>query len=120
MRLEKVIVLPLVCLAVLAFAGPGAETASARPPDDVCGLQPGEGAYNYVKVWNTSCRRARRVSRKAGDKFCRDQGCDAMPGEHDSGRVEVGQWHCRMRVGYEDYRARCHNSGKRFVHKSGA
>jgi hypothetical protein len=35
--------------------------------------------------------------------------------------VEAGRWKCKMRVGYESYRARCDKGeNKRFVHRSGA
>ena len=113
----------LIALAVLAVVAIAPQAAGARAPDRVCGIEPGDGAFNYYEVWNTSCRTARKVSRKAGRKFCGDtyQRCNADPGEFDSGRVEVGRWTCKMRVGYESYRARCHKGeNKRFVHRSGA
>ena len=111
--------------AVLVVAAIPPQSAEARAPDRVCGIEPGEGAFNYVEVWNVPCRNARKISRKAGRRFCGDhfQKCNADPGEFDSGRVKVRNWTCKMRVGYESYRARCFKGSDhdpRFVHRSGA
>ena len=111
-----------VAALIVAVAQP--QAASARAPDRVCGIEPGQGSFNYVQVWGVSCQRARQVSRRASRKFCgrRFQRCDAPKGEFDRGRVAVGQWTCKMRVGYESYRARCFKPGHdpRFVHKAGS
>jgi hypothetical protein len=117
---------PLIaCLGVLAIAAIQPQAAGAREPDRTCGVEPGDGAFNYVEVWNVPCRTARKISRKADRKFCGDQGqrCDAPKGEFDSGRVGVRRWTCKMRVGYESYRARCFKGADhdpRFVHRAGA
>jgi hypothetical protein len=116
-----VLVIGLALLAIAALP----HTAGARAPDRVCGIEPGEGAFNYYEVWGMSCARAEKVSDRAGRKFCgpRFGRCDAEPGEFDSGRVKVGRWKCKMRVGYESYRARCfqrRGEEPRFVHRSGA
>jgi hypothetical protein len=115
----------IACLALLALAIAQPQPAEARGPDKICGVVPGEGYFNYFKVWNVGCSKSDRVSRRAEVEFCgkRYQRCDVLPGEFKSGRVKVGGWRCKMRIGYESYRARCFR-GKdhdpRFVHRAGA
>ena len=112
-----------VCLAVMMVQAKPLEAAEARAPDRTCGVLPGDGYYNYVKVWGMSCPDARRISEKAGRKFCGPpyKHCNGQPGEFDTGRVRVGYYQCEMRVGVDFYRARCGSDGAgRFVHESAA
>ena len=116
----------MVSLAAVALIGAVAspQAAGARAPDRVCGIEPGQGSFNYVEVWGTSCKTARKISRKAARKFCGRQfrRCDAPKGSFDTGRFQVRQWTCKLRVGYESYRARCfkNNHDPRFVHRTGS
>jgi hypothetical protein len=112
-------------IAAVVFIGAVApQSAGAQAPDRVCGIEPGQGSFNYVEVWGTSCKTARKISRKAARKFCGPQfrKCDAPKGSFDKGRIEVRQWTCKMRVGFESYRARCfkNNHDPRFVHRTGS
>jgi hypothetical protein len=117
MRRLLVVVAAAMLLAAVAMP----QSAGARAPDRVCGIEPGDGAFNYYAVWNTKCRTARKVSRRAGEKFCEREDCDTAPGEFVSGRVDVRRWSCKMRLGYEYYRARCRkDSDSRFLHRAGA
>jgi hypothetical protein len=121
--LRRLITTVAAIALVAAVAQPS--TAGARAPDRVCGIEPGEGSFNYVQTWGMSCKRARQISRRAGRKFCGPQfeRCSTAPdGEFEKGIVEVGRWTCKMRVGYEYYRARCFKRGtdRRFVHRSGS
>jgi hypothetical protein len=107
--------LALAALALAAFA------PSASADSRTCGLLPGDGAYSYVKTHDISCRKARHVGNKAGRRFCRADGCDALPNEKpDEGTVRVGPWKCKMKVGWEAYQARCRNGDKSFLQRSGA
>lgn len=109
-------------VVVMSFGQPTPASAN-HGPDRVCGVTPGTGYYNYIAVWDVKCQRARRVSRKAGKKFCGDryQYCRGEPGDYFSGRVKLRRWTCKMRVGWEYYRARCNRGDdKRFLHKSAA
>ena len=114
-----------MALAALAIALAAVPAAGAREADRVCGIKPGKGSFNYVEVWNMSCGRAFDVSNRANRKFCGVAGrrCDAPDGEFDRGRVKVRKWTCKMRVGYESYRARCFKGpdhDPRFVHRAGS
>jgi hypothetical protein len=113
-----------VAAVALAVAIAQPQAAGAREPDRVCGIEPGQGSFNYVQTWGVSCKRARQISRKAERKFCgrEFQRCDAPKGSFDKGRVKVGRWKCKMRIGYEYYRARCYKGDHdpRFVHRAGA
>jgi hypothetical protein len=120
--MKRLIVSFAVAALAVALAQP--QAAAARAPDRVCGIEPGDGAFDYVQTWNMSCNRAFEISRTASRKFCGNefQRCNADPGEFDKGRVRVSRWKCKMRVGYESYRARCFKGDHdpRFVHRSGA
>jgi hypothetical protein len=107
--------LALVALAIAALA------PSASADSRTCGILPGDGAFNYVKAHDVSCRKARQIGNKAGRRFCRAGGCNALPNEKPSkGRVRVGAWTCKMKVGWEAYQARCRNGDKSFLQRSGA
>lgn len=119
--------LTLTAVAVLAatlwMAGGAPGVAEGAPDKRFCGIAPGDGAYSYIKARNVSCRVARKVSRKAGRKFCKGsaQNCDEPPGGGvDRGRVRAKGWRCKMKVGYEFYRAKCVRGSKRFVAESAA
>ena len=112
-----------IALLMLLVAQP--QAAGAREPDRTCGIEPGKGSFNYVETWNMSCNRAFEISRHANRKFCGNEGqrCNAPDGEFDSGKVRLGPWRCKLRVGYESYRARCFKGSDhdpRFVHRSGS
>lgn len=123
MNLKRAFVLVLACAGFLtsALASP-AVAAGAVAPDDVCGIPPGDGTFNQIQVWNMRCKHGRQVSRKAGHELCgrRFEKCDAPDGEFDSGTVQFNGWTCKVRVGYESYRARCTKGEKRFLHRAGA
>jgi len=103
-----------------ALTAPSESTAAGNKR--VCGTKPGLGYYNYIKARNVSCKIARRVSRQAGRNFCGHHysNCNADPGEYKKGRTKAKGWRCRMKVGYEFYRARCRRHDQGFVHESAA
>ena len=56
---------------LLVVASPGTSLAEpAHERAQTCGLLPGDGAFNYVKVWNVGCAKANKVARKAFKRFC--------------------------------------------------
>jgi hypothetical protein len=55
--------------AVVLIGAVAPQSAGAHAPDRVCGIEPGQGSFNYVEVWGTSCKTARKISRKAARKF---------------------------------------------------
>jgi hypothetical protein len=119
LRIPTVLAAAAIAFAIIVVPPP--QDTEARAPDRVCGIEPGDGAFNYFEVWGVKCRAARKVSRQAGDKFCERENCDNPPGQFISGTVDVRKWSCKMRLGYESYRARCRkNSEQRFVHRAGA
>ena len=67
---------PKLCLVAAAIALLGvvhAGTSAAAPAPkrvETCGLLPGEGAYNYVKLWNVGCAKAKKLAKKAFHRFC--------------------------------------------------
>ncbi len=108
-----------VAALMVAVAQP--QAAGAREPDQVCGIEPGQGLFNYVKVWDMSCRKARQISRKAERKFCSGSDvCDVDRGDFILGEVRVRGWDVKLKLGYESYRARSEKNGKRFIHKAAA
>lgn len=99
--------------------------ASASPSTaerQICGLLPGDGAYSYFKTKNVSCKVARKVARKAGNKFCsQPANCDESPlGGVDKGKVKAKGWKCRMKVGYEFFQAKCKRKKMKFKAESAA
>lgn len=110
-----------IALGVLALVLVAAPTqAAGGAPDRVCGERPGQGAFNVYKVWNTTCKRARKIDRRAVDKFCRGDVCDVSPGDFVEGQVRVRGWSCNILIGYESLRDRCRDGNRRFVHKAGS
>jgi hypothetical protein len=110
----------LLAIAALTLQPDGA-AAGGGEPDRICGKRPGTGAFNYFKVWNTSCKKARKIDRRATRKFCGGNGpCDVDEGEVVIGQARVRGWSCKLRVGFESFRNRCVKGDKRFIHKSGA
>jgi hypothetical protein len=109
----------LVVIAVLVPLGSAAERSKAQ---DVCGVLPDEGAYSYVKVWNISCKRARKVAGNAYDRFCEpiDRCATDPQGGYVTGKVRFHGWKCDLKLAYEFSRVRCEKSGKRLVQESGA
>jgi hypothetical protein len=108
----------LVALAAAALLGGSPSLAEGAANKRLCGIPPGDGAYSYIKTRNVSCRVAQKVRRKAGRKFCgkRFQRCSNQPGAgYKKGRVKAKGWRCKMRVGWEFFRADCKRGGKRFV-----
>ena len=114
----------LIVAAIALVVLPSAEArrgGSGEPT--VCGLLPGEGAFSYVKAWNVSCRRARKVANEAHRRLCksRPDGCAVAPlGGYVRGEVAVRGWECRLTIGYEYRRVRCERGEKRFVSEFGA
>ncbi len=113
-----------LAVAVAALGGaafsPG---ASATPQYDYgCGVKPGSGYVNYIRVANMTCRHGKKVSRKVVKKFCAEHnGCSF---ETDlgfyKGTTYRNGWRCKVAVGYEYYRAKCRRGKMRFVHMTGA
>lgn len=115
-------VLALVALLVLSAFASAASAGGDGSDKRKCGVLPGEGFYNYVKVRNVSCREARKVGNKAGRKFCAHSNrCSTMPTDDPvKGHVNARGWHCKVKVGYESYQARCRKGDMRFLQRSGA
>ena len=107
-------------MLMLAAWQPG--SAAGADEKRTCGTMPGDGAYSFVKTENVSCRIARKVSNRAGRKFCNQpDNCDEAPGAgYDKGRVRAKGWRCRMKVGYEFFRAECKRRDQRFIAESAA
>ena len=114
----------ILLLALLLTAGfVSTPKADAMHGKRVCGVLPGEGAYSFIKAKNVDCRTARKVSRQAGRRFCGHhyRECDAAPLDPpDKGRVTAKGWNCKMKVGYEFYRAKCRRGDQKFVSESAA
>lgn len=107
-----------VALPVASAADDGAGAAKVEQ----CGILPGDGAYSYVKVWNVSCGKARKVAGRVSKEFCGPsfQRCSVAVGETIRGRENYRDWKCGLKVGYEFFRVRCEQPGKRFVQESAA
>ncbi len=121
-RSFSVAAIAVVGLLVLAVVASAASAGGGGPDKRKCGVLPGEGFYNYVKVRNVSCREARKVGNKAGRKFCAHSNrCATMPTDDPvKGRVNARGWRCKVKVGYESYQARCRKGDMRFLQRSGA
>jgi hypothetical protein len=113
------VTLALVGAVLLVPAGSAAEPSKAQ---DVCGILPGEGGYSYVKVWNVSCKRARKVAGNAYDRFCEpiDRCATDPQGGFITGKVRLHGWKCDVKLAYEFSRVRCEKAGKRLVQESAA
>ena len=106
--------------AALLMATPG---ASAAPQyDRTCGLLPGDGAFSYVRVANTTCRHGWKVVRKARKKFCKARNDCVMKSDTDfyRGQVRRNGWRCKVAVGWEYFRAKCRRGNVRVVSMAGA
>ena len=113
----------LLTAVALLVIGWSAGTAAGAADKRTCGIEPGDGAFNFLQTRNVSCRIAQKVSNKAGRKFCgkQFQHCNRPPGGgFDTGDVKAKRWSCDMKVGWEFYRARCDRQRKSFVHKAGS
>ncbi len=97
--------------------------APAHQRAQTCGLLPGEGAYNYVKVWNVGCAKANKVAKKAFHRFC-DPVEECFSGDPNAdpvrGRTHVNNWKCKLKFAWEFSRTVCEAPHKRFVQASGA
>lgn len=119
MRLALISVLAAAAVALLAAAVPAQSQAAGKR---VCGIKPGQGYYNLIKTRNVSCRTAKKVSKRAGRNFCGKQfrKCNVQPGEFRKGRTKAKGWRCRMKLGWEFYRATCERRNQRFRHETAA
>ena len=46
--------------------------------------------------------------------------CSVDPGEFKKGHTKAKGWRCKMKIGYEFYRAKCKRRDQRFKHESAA
>ena len=100
-----------------------APTASASPHyDDSCGVAPGSGYVNYVRVANMSCRHGKKVALKSKKKFCREHNGCPFKSDLDfyKGTVHRNGWRCKVALGYEYLRAKCRKGNQRLVYLTGA
>lgn len=112
-----------VVLAASASAPAAAGESAPAATRATCGTLPGEGAYSFIKTTRVSCKTARAVTTRAGEKFCSRPGkCDVAPddGGVDRGTVRVKRWRCEMKVGYEFFQARCRRGDQHFRAESAA
>jgi hypothetical protein len=118
------LVLALLGAVAAISAAPAASESSAPAKPQICGVQPGDGAYSFVKAWNIGCSRANKVASKAIQRFCDETPgiCDgiAPDGDYASGRAFFNAWDCKVKLGYEFARVVCVKPGKRLVQESGA
>ncbi len=96
--------------------------ASATNYDHTCGVLPGSGYLNYVRVKNLSCRHGAKVARKSIKKFCRLHNDCAMKTDTGlyKGEVRRNGWRCKVTVGWEYERAKCRKGSMRLIHMAGA
>lgn len=112
----RLLLLALV-VATAALAVPSGAAASA---DRTCGVLPGDGAYSYVKVWNTTCSKGEKVASKATRKFCnrRNHGCaNPTASRIFKGRVRAKGYRCKLKLRWEFFRVRCTSGNKRILRK---
>jgi len=85
--------------------------------DQTCGMLPGQGAFSFVRAKNTTCPRARRVTRKALKKFCRSHGRCLMDSANDfyRGKVRWNGWRCKVADGWEYIRVKCRRGRMRVI-----
>jgi hypothetical protein len=116
------VVVLAVCLALLTGMSTAASSSAATSKVETCGLLPGEGAFNYVKVWNMRCGKARKVADQVLEDFCgpQFQRCSVDVEDVIRGRERYRDWRCGVTVAWEFVRVRCERNGKRFVQASGA
>jgi hypothetical protein len=115
-----------VLAAVVGIAAAPAASQSSMPAKkpQVCGIQPGDGAYSFVRAWNIGCNRANKVASKAIQRFCDETPgiCEgiAPDGDYAFGRTFFNGWDCKVKLAYEFARVVCVKPGKRFVQEFGA
>jgi hypothetical protein len=115
----------IVCAGIaVSLGGALAESATrTQLRAQTCGILPGDGAYNYVRVWNVGCAKAKHVGNKAFKRFCHPvQECfkDDPNADPVKGQVHVHAWRCKLKCAWEFSRIRCEAPHKRFVQASGA
>lgn len=112
-----------VVLVILSAGMILVPSASGSPNyDRTCGVLPGNGYVNYVRVANLSCRQGIKVAHRARRKFCaRHNGC---PFNSDlqsyRGAVSRNGWKCKVTLGYEYERVKCRKGSRRLIHIAGA
>lgn len=112
--------LALALLATGMFLAPAA--SSAPNYDRTCGVLPGNGYVDYVRVKNMGCRQGIKVAHRARRKFCaHHNGC---PFNSDlqsyRGTVTRNGWKCKVTLGYEYERVKCRKGNRRLIHIAGA
>jgi hypothetical protein len=122
--LRQKLCLVAATIALLGVFDAGSSVAApAHPRAQTCGLLPGEGAYNYVRVWNVGCAKANKVAKKAFQRFC-DPRSKCFKGDPIAdpvrGHARVHAWRCNLKFAWEFSRIRCEAPHKRFVQASGA
>lgn len=103
-------------------AGPTQDGQRGVLRSRTCGLLPGEGAYSYITTVGVRCRIGARVANHARKKFCRRHNeCQSQSVSASfHGKVRRNGWRCRVNVGYEFLRVRCHKGRKRILQEAGA
>ena len=117
----KLFVTAVVLAATLGLvSAPGASAAPSF--DRSCGIPPGDGYVNWVRVANMTCRHGVRVSIKARNKFCDARNDCRMDSDMDfyRGTVYRNGWRCKVAVGYEYFRAKCRRGNQRVIYLTGA
>lgn len=109
-------------LAVILMMAPPSRT-SAADNMRVCGITPAEadGFYSYIRARNVSCSIARHVGRQASRNFCghRYQHCNVEPTSRPKkGHTTAKGWRCKVKVGYESFKAKCRRHDQSFVQAS--
>jgi hypothetical protein len=118
----RLVVVPCLIVIGLTLLLAADASAGGGPDKRKCGVLPGEGAYNYVKTRNVSCKQARKVGRRAGRKFCaHSDRCSGGPTAGIvKGHVKAKGWRCTVKMGWEFFQARCHRRDASFLLRSGA
>ena len=118
----------VVLLVGLVIIGPAlmVPSAGAAPNyDRTCGLLPGDGGFGFVRAKNTTCQRAWKVTRKATQKFCRQNNACFIDWETNieqvyRGTVKWNGWRCKVTYGWELIRAKCRKSQRMVIWRAGA
>ena len=111
-----------VALAI-ALGAVGTSGAAATPNyDRTCGIVPGSGYVNYVRVKNMTCHHGMKVAIRARKKFCNQNNGCPMSVENDfyRGSVSRNGWKCKVTVAWEYEREKCRKGRMRMVHIAGA
>lgn len=123
MSLRKLVVAAALATTLSLSLAPG---AGAVPNyDRTCGLLPGDGGFGYVRAANTTCRHAWKVTRKSQKKFCKQHNDCMIDWETNieklyKGKVKRNGWRCKVTVGWEYSRTKCHKRNMRVISRSGA